>query len=479
MVSALLVSGARTVESIAATGDRMDSTGTDYGKNFQVKREIGLFTATSIVVANIVGTGIFTTSGIMAGFLPGPGWIISCWILGGLIAITGALCYAELATRMPEEGAEYVYLKKLYHPILGFLTGWTSFFVGFSAPIAAAAMGFSEYLSAGLNHQLMLLDPVQLVIIKKATAISIIFIFTILHYFGVRTGSRVQNVLTVVKIAVVLGLAATGLVIGKGDWSSVTFERGGSFEWFTIGTAMMLVMFSYSGWNASAYIAGELKEPRRTLPRSLIMGTVIVIVLYLALNLFIFRSLDYSAAQGTIAVVERASVAAFGDWMGRGLSVMIGLALLSSLSAYIIIGPRVYFAMARDRLFLPFAARVHPRYHVPGRSIVIQGALAVLMVLVGSFEQLLVYLGFALGIFPWLAVMGIFIARRRGVGDSSAVKVWGYPAVPIFFLASTLFLMVIAYINRPLESSAAVITVAIGIPCYFIWVRAAKVLKEH
>jgi APA family basic amino acid/polyamine antiporter len=154
------------------------------------------------------------------------------------------------------------------------------------------------------------------------------------------------------------------------------------------------------------------------------------------------------------------------------------LALLSSLSAFIMIGPRVYFAMARDRLFFPFAANVHPRYGVPGRSIVAQGAIAVLMATIGSFEQLLIYVGFALGLFPWLAVAGLFIARRKHIGDSSAVKVWGYPFIPLFFLSSTLVLMVIAYINRPLESSAAVLTVIVGIPCYLLWVRAAKVSRK-
>ena len=450
----------------------------ELNRNSQVTREIGAFTATSIVVANIVGTGIFTTSGILAGQLPSPGWILLCWIFGGFIAIFGALCYAELATRMPEEGAEYTYLKKLYHPVLGFLTGWTSFFVGFSAPIAAAAIGFSEYLYAGLDDRLLVLGSSQLIVVKKATAISIILIFTFLHYVGLRTGARVQNLLTVLKIVIVSGLASVGLLFGEGNWSNISFQSGGSFEWTAIGTAMMLVMFSYSGWNASAYVAGELKQPRRTLPLSLITGTGIVIVLYLAVNLFIFHALPYSELRGTIAVVERASVSAFGHWMGKGLSIMVALALLSSLSAYIMIGPRVYFAMARDRLFFPFAAKVHPRYHVPSRSIVVQGAIAVLMVLVGTFEQLLVYIGFALGIFPWLAVAGLFIARKRGVGDSSAVKVLGYPIVPIFFLVSTLALMVVAYMSRPVESTAAIVTVVAGIPCYILWVKAVKVPRE-
>jgi len=241
-----------------------------------------------------------------------------------------------------------------------------------------------------------------------------------------------------------------------------------------LGTAMMLVGFSYSGWNASSYIAGELKNPRKTLPVSLVAGTLIVIFIFILINLFIFHSAPYSEVSGTIAVLDVASVWGFGKWMGKALGVLIGFALLSSLSAFIILGPRVYYAMARDKLFFSFASRVHPRYKVPGKSIIIQGAIAVIMVLVGSFETLLVYIGFALGIFPWLAVVGVFISRRKGIGEKSAFKVWGYPVVPIFFLSSTLVLMVFNYINRPWESTAAIITVALGLPFYFLRVKGLQ-----
>ncbi|MBD3414924.1 MAG: amino acid permease [Candidatus Aminicenantes bacterium] len=437
-----------------------------------VDRKIGPFTATSIVVANMVGAGIFTTSGIMAGQLPSSGWILACWLLGGLIAIAGALSYAELATRMPQVGGEYVYLKKIYHPSIGFLTGWTSFFVGFSVPIAASAMAFSEYIFEGLQGQFLNANSGQLFFIKKGTALFLILLFTGIHYMGIKLGSKVQNFLTILKIGIVVGLAGTGIALtgGKGI-SAFSFVTQGESSWLAFGTAMMLVMFSYSGWNASSYIAGEMKNPRKNLPLSLVLGTSIVIILYIALNLFIFQAVSYDQAKGTIAIVERASIGAFGLWMGDALGLLISLALLSSLSAFVIIGPRVYFAMARDRLFFPFASKVHPKYKVPGRSILIQGAIALIMVLIGSFEQLLVYIGFALNIFPWLAVFGIFLARKRQIGNSNAFKVWGYPVVPGFFLVSSLFLMAVNYLNRPLESTAAVVTVLIGVPCYFIWIK--------
>ena len=447
-------------------------------QHVQISRKIGLFTAISIVVANMIGSGIFITSGIIAANLPDSGWVLLCWLFGGMISISGAICYAELATRMPEEGGEYVYLKKLYHPALGFLSGWTSFFVGFSAPIASSALSFAEYIFAGLNMPLSDSNTLQLVFMKKTVAILIILIFTIVHYLGLRLGSKVQNSLTVLKIIIVLGLASAGMIYGGGNWSNISFTTTQSFEGIAIGTAMMLVMFSYSGWNASAYIAGELKNPRRVLPFSLVTGTLIVMFLYLAVNLFIFQAVPYTELKGTIAVVNAASVGVFGNWMGEVLSLLIGLALLSSLSAFIILGPRIYFAMAQDRLFFPFASKVHPRYGVPGRSIVIQGVIAIMMVLIGSIEQLVIYVIFALNIFPWLAIAGLFIARKRHIGDESAVKVWGYPYIPIFFLSSSLILMVIAYFNRPVESTAAILTVILGIPFYLLWVKGVNIAKR-
>jgi len=438
-------------------------------KTPEVQRTIGPFTSTSIVVANMIGSGIFITSGFVAANVPNPSWVIFCWIFGGFIAISGALCYSELATRMPEEGGEYVYLKKLYHPILGFLSGWTSFFVGFSAPIAGSALGFAAYMFASLDQFFPDLSVFHILLIKKSLAVSIILIFTMIHYVGLQIGSKVQNVLTVLKILMVAGLAVFGIFWGQGNWINFSGNVQNTTNSFAFGTAMMLVMFAYTGWNASAYIAGEIKNPRKTLPISLLSGTTIVILLYLALNLFIFYALPYSEIIGTEAIVEAASVKVFGNWMGKGLGLLIGFGLLSSLSAFIIIGPRVYFAMARDKLFFPFASKVHPKYKVPSRSIIIQGVIASIMVIFSNIEQLVIYLVFALNIFSWLAIAGIFIARKKRIGEDSAVKTWGYPFIPIFFLLSSLVLAIIAFINRPYESSIAIITVIVGIPFYFIW----------
>jgi APA family basic amino acid/polyamine antiporter len=431
-------------------------------------RSVGLFTAISVVVANMIGTGIMTTTGLISSHLPGPGWIFFCWVFGGLIALAGALCYSELATRMPHEGGEYVYLRTLFHPLFGFLTGWLSLVVGFSVPVAGAALGFVEYTMAGLTSVPIPAD--QLVIYKKVAAICLIGIFTLIHYMGVRWGGRIQNLLTVFKVVGLIALSAGGLILGGGRVGRLNLIPENAPAGMAFGTAMMLVMFAYSGWNASAYIAGEVKNPRKNIPRSLILGTLTVMGIYLLINVFILYALPFGELSGTIPVLERASVRVFGEWMGNALGLMVGFALLSSLSAFIIIGPRVYYAMARDGLFFSFAGRIHPYYRVPGRSILVQGSIAAGMVLAGSFEQLLIYLGFSLSLFPWLAVTGLFLARRRRIGEDTAVKVKGFPWVPGFYLAATLLLMVFTYMGRPKESTAAVVTTLLGVPLYWIWV---------
>ena len=436
--------------------------------NNSIGRNLGVFTAICIVVANMIGTGIFTTSGIMAANLPGPLWVIGCWLFGGLIAITGALCYAELGTRMPEEGGEYIYFKKLYHPSLAFLTGWTSLFVGFSAPIAGGALAFSEYFFTGLNKQFNITNLQDIVLVKKTLAIYIILTFTFLHYIGLKKGSLVQNILTGLKILIMLALPAAGLLFGSGDWSNV-IANGNSFSLTALGTAMIMVMFSYSGWNATSYIAGELKDPKKSLPFSLVTGTIIVIIIYSVLNLFIFYSTPYGNLKNEVAVVEVASTQAFGGWMGNLFGFIISLTLLSSISAFIMIGPRIYYAMAKDRLFFDFASKVHYRYKVPSKSILLQGTAAMIMVIIGSFEQLYIYMGLGLVLFPCLAVAGIYIARKRKIGEENAVKVKWYPVLPLFFLLSTLILTIFTIFNNPLESLLSVLTILAGIPFYFLW----------
>ncbi len=432
-------------------------------------REMGLGAATVVVIANMIGTGIFTTTGIMLAQDLGAHWVLACWLLGGLIALAGALSYAELAVAMPHAGGEYVYLREIYGPLPAFLTGWTSFFVGFAAPGAAAAVGAGKYLAAAG------ILPAD-VVVEKAFAAFVVVALTGVHYAGLRLGSRVQNALTGLNLALLCGLIFAGLLAEKADWSFLSGPADAPFpsQPLGLGTALLLAMFAYSGWNAAAYLAEEVREPARTLPRSLLLGTASVTLLYLLLNLVYLAAAPREELAGQVAVAEIATRGLFGEAAGAWLAVIIALGLVSALSAYTMIGPRVYYAMARDGLFFRFAAQVHPRFRTPALSIAAQGAVAVVMVLSGTFEELLLYIGFALGIFPWMAVLGLLLLRRREPNRERPYCVWGYPFVPLFFLVMMALILVVAYLGRPGPASWALATVALGIPVYWLTVRRRR-----
>lgn len=435
-------------------------------------KRYGIIMATSLVIANMVGSGIFTTSGFMANYLPGPLWVLLCWFLGGLLALCGALSYSELASRMPESGGEYIFLKKLYHPLPAFLTGWTSFVVGFTVPIALSAMGFTAYFLASFSSELRGISSQQLLIIKKVTAVSIILLFTLIHYRGGRLGNRIHVFLTGINILLISLLVIAGFWFGKGSWQNLTGQFSLSWSKTGMGTAMVMVMYAFSGWNATAYVAGELKNSRKTILFSLVLGTLIVMVLYLGINLFVFYSTPYPDIRGVLTVVEKAAQNAFGNWTVLLINGLISAIFLASLGAFIVLGPRVYYAMSKDRLFFSFISGKASKNSEPlNRAILLQGLVAMVMVLVGSFEKLLIYLGFSLGIFPWLSVAGLSIARRKKIGpaDSRPFKI--FSPIPLFYLACSLVLMIFTYIHKPLESSTAIISILLGIPCYYLWIK--------
>jgi len=442
-----------------------------------LERKLGLFPLTNIVIANMVGAGIFTTSGLLMKDLHHPVVMLGLWVVGGLIALCGALSYGELGAAFPHAGGEYAFLSRLYHPILGFLSGWVSFFVGFSAPIAASAIGFSEYLTRafpGLLHPGVIGGASEAAVMKKLYAILIIAVFTFLHTRGLETGARVQNALTGLKILLIVGLVAAGFAVGKGSLGHLVAAAPFRFDFGglkTLGLSLMWIMFAYSGWNASAYVGSEVKNPSRNLPRSLLIGTGVVMLLYIALNLFYVYAIPPAQMEGVISVGGLAAGNLFGKSAETVLSVLISFALFSSLSAYLILGPRVYYSMARDGIFFKSIAYVDPKCCVPTRSIVLQGAIASVMVLFGTFEQLLTYMGFSLGIFPLLAVLGVFKLRRTG---RSAVKLPGYPAASAVYILIGATILVLAFLERPVESLVAVATALAGIPVYFFFKRSAR-----
>jgi basic amino acid/polyamine antiporter, APA family len=437
-----------------------------------LQRKLGLFPATNIVIANMIGAGIFTTSGLLLAGLNNPITMIALWVVGGIIAICGALSYGELGAAMPGAGGEYLFLSKLYHPVFGFLSGWVSFTVGFSAPIAASAIGFSEYFCRAFPAVPAMLSNAGIMEIgatKKLLSVAVILIFTLIHYHGLKAGSRLQNLLTSLKVALIVVLITAGFLSMKGDFSN--FQQGqimasGLASWKTIALSLMWIMFAYSGWNAATYLGAEIKNPSKILPRSLLYGTGIVMLLYICLNLLFVYAIKPEEMKGVVAVGGLAMGNLFGQSADTLFSLLISFALFSSISALIIIGPRVYYSMAKDGLFFQKVAVVHPKFNVPSNSIILQCIIAVVLTLSGTFEQLLTYMGFALGLFPLLSVFGVFILRKQ---NPAGVKLPGYPYVQIIYILTGVVILFLSFLEKPTESSIAILTVLLGIPAYYLF----------
>jgi len=441
-------------------------------ESVELERKLGLFPLTNIVIANMIGSGIFTTSGLLLRDLQNPLLMLLLWLIGGLIALCGALSYGELGASFPHAGGEYIFLSRLFHPLAGFLSGWVSFFVGFSAPIAASAIGFSEYLARtlpALNQPVHLGFVLSSALTKKLIAMAIILLFTFIHLKGISLGARVQNVLTLGKIGLIVFLIALGLASSKGSWQHLTITDSLRFSFGSlkvIGLSLMWIMFAYSGWNASAYIGSEIKKPERSLPFSLLLGTGTVIILYLGLNLFYLYSLPPEEMKGVISVGGLAAGRLLGPAWEKFVSLLIAFALFSSLSAFIILGPRVYYAMARDGLFFSFAGRINPQTKVPSLSILLQAFIAIIIALSGTFEHILTYMGFSLGLFPLLAVLGVFKLRKNNL---SYLKLPGFPLAQIIYLAAGISILILGFMQSPKPSAIAILTVLAGIPAYYLF----------
>jgi basic amino acid/polyamine antiporter, APA family len=438
-----------------------------------LSRRLGFFPVYNIVVANIIGAGIFTTSGLLMGSLGNVTVMISLWVLGGIIALCGALSYSELGAAMPKAGGEYIFLSNLFHPSVGFLSGWVSFIAGFSAPIAASAIGFSEYFYRAYPQIAEIplfgewLTPEG---IKKVLAVAVILLFTGIHTRGLSLGAKIQNILTILKIGLLVALIVAGFTLGKGDWANFTQHQPFDFNltgWKTAGLSLLWIMFAYSGWNAATYIGSEVKNPGRNIPRALIYGTLSVMIIYFLLNIFFVYAVSPADMQGVVSIGGLAVGNAFGSRADTVVSLLISFALFSSLSAYLILGPRVYYAMSKDGFFFKSISKVATKSKVPVRAILLQAALSLVMVVSGTFDQILTYMGFALGIFPILAVLGVFRLRKR---SKDHLRMPGFPVAQIVFLLASGGMLLLSFFERPVESGIALGTVLIGFPAYwYFW----------
>ncbi|MBI4460754.1 MAG: amino acid permease [Acidobacteria bacterium] len=448
-------------------------------------RSIGVFTATSVVVANVIGVGIFTTPGFLARDLESPFALLGIWMLGAILAVAGALCYSELGAVFPHAGGEYVYLRETFGPLWGYLSGWTSFFSGFTAPIAAACIGFSAYLS----HFAPQLAPGNILFSVpvgswqwrlssgQVVALVALWLLSLTHISGVERGGRLQVALTVGKVAAISALVVFGLALGDGDWAHLHSGPQGLLPEGALqnsAVSLIFVLYCFSGWNAAAYLAGEMQRPHRNLPLALLAGTAVVTVLYLGLNLLFLYALPISEMSGVLEIGEKASLALFGPLAGHLVAAMMALSILASASAMILVGPRVYYAMATDGLFPKKLAGVHAHYQSPATSIVSQSLWASVLILSGTFEQLIVYSGFVLVFFSLLAVAAVIVLRWRHPELPRPFRVPFYPYTPLVFVAFSLWILFYTLQGRPTESLLGIATVLLGLPLYYYWRRTSR-----
>jgi len=443
-----------------------------------LRRELEFTHATAIVIANMIGTGIFTTTGFLAGDLGRPSLVLGIWVVGAIVAVAGCLCYAEMGVNLPESGGEYIFLREAWGPVWGFLSGWISFFAGFSAPIAAAALAFSEYFAhffpsfsvtgpaANSGNSLGLFHTGH----GQWLAVGIVVGFSAINVVGLRRAAKVQNLLTGLKLGVLLLFLGFAFALGHG---SLAHFSQGAFRTSTHGlsaqfaVSLIFVMFAYSGWNAATYVSGEMKTPERTIPASLVVGTLTVAAFYLMLNVAFIYALPLESMKGVVAIGEASARALFGLRGGNFFSAIMSVGLLSCVSAMVIAGPRVYFAMVIDGRFFPTAARIHPKWGTPVYAIIYQSLAAVLMILTGTFESLVYYIGFGLIFFAALAVTGMIRLRRREGWKKLWVVNWCYPVVPGLFIVASIWMLLYTAALRPKESALGLLTILLGAGLYY------------
>ena len=405
-------------------------------------RSLGLVTAVAMVVANMIGTGVFTTSGFLLADLKSPERVLFVWVLGGVVALLGALCYGALSRRIPESGGEYLFLSRTLHPSLGYVAGWISLLVGFSAPLAAAAYAFGQYA-------LPWTGPVS----AQVSGSALLIAFCLLHAFHIQRGAWVQNLTVIVKVILIVGF----IVLGATRLPEMPAAEAATVPAATVAVSLVWVMFSYSGWNAAIYIGGEIRNPEVNLPRALWIGTLLVMVLYVALNAVFVYSTPMAELAGKLEVGRIAAESLGGVSWGVAVTLIVALALISSVSSMMMAGPRVYAQMAADG-YLPQALSVASG-EAPRNGMLLQLALSLVLLWSTTYDGLLTYIGFTLGISTALTVAGLMRLRLR---EGKKLVVPGWPFIPLLFIAAIVTITVLTIQMRPLVSLYGVATIFIG-----------------
>ncbi len=449
-------------------------------------RQLGLFDSTMVMVGIVIGSGIFLTTGIMAKSIPSAPLILSAWMVGGLLTLAGALTYAELGAAMPEAGGQYVYLREAYGPLAGFLFGWILFLVYMTGGIAGLALAFSEYFgyffpSLSTHKILFSLSFTGLkgsfhysLSAGQLVGVAVILLLSLFNYIGVGLGKMIQNFFTVLKIGTILAIIFLGFAIGKGgriDFSANPMDLGLGQLIVGFGVALVAVSWAFDGWNNVNFVAGEIKNPHRNLPLALIIGTLGITLLYVLTNYIYLFALPIGEMRGVVRIAEKATTALFGGKTASLISAAVIVSTFGSLNGSILAGPRVYYAMAKDKLFFGRVARVHPRFHTPGFAIFIQAVWASLLTISGSFEQVFTFVMFVAIIFWVAAAASVFTLRRKRPHLPRPYKTWGYPIVPIVFITASSGILINTLMEKPVQSLAGLGFTALGIPAYYYWRR--------
>lgn len=454
-----------------------------------LERRLGPLDAAAIIVSNVIGGGILFTPPQVAALVPSPMWFLATWLAGGALAFAGAMAYAELAALRPRAGGEYVYLDAAYGRMAAFLTGWTSFIAGFSGAMAASAVVVTFYVDrfapGAANSTPYFVIPLPYVPLSVSPqgliAVATIWLLAAVHIRGVGPGRLMQNILAVLKVSALLMFIALGFSFGTGSGANLSQAAAtvAPGNWLF---ALIPVMFTYSGWNAAAYVAEEIRDPGRNVPKALAIGTAAVIAIYLLLNvlyLYVFSVGELAAIKGSVldVVAERL----LGGTAGNIMGIVSIVSLVASISAMTFAGPRVYYAMARDGVFFRSAANIHPTYKTPAVAIVAQAIWASLLVFSGGADALTTYTGFAVVLFAGVAVTALFVLRVREPNAERPFKALGYPVAPaIFALASFLILANALYTDLAVPmingtafgpSAAGLLVIALGLPLYFFFSR--------
>ena len=410
-------------------------------------------TAVSVVIANMVGTGVFTSLGFQLLDIQSVSLILLLWIIGGIIALCGALTYAELGAQLPRSGGEYHFLSQLYHPGLGFVSGWISITVGFAAPIALAAMTFGAYLSAavgGVNQTL--------------AAALLVGVLGFLHCYSRATSGKTQVLFTALKVILIVVFSVAALIASDYPVALPSLPAAGDLTSFKSGAfavALIYVNYAYTGWNSATYLIDELEDPTRRLPRVLFVGTLSVMGFYLLLN-FVFLSVaPIEALQGQLEIGVIAAQYAFGATGGQLMGLMLSLLLISTVSAMLMAGPRVLLVIGQDFPTFGWLAKTNAS-GMPFIAILSVVSLSMVLVLTSSFESVLVFSGFVLSLNTLLTVGGVFRLRALGLLNAERYQTWGYPVTPLLYLGLTLWTLIYILIQRPTEGLMGLLVVAIG-----------------